>query len=129
MNIRFKKVRQGAETPDRCYEGSAGHYVRGVEFLVDTFSNTVSYHTGIQVDVPRGTFLDVRAESDLSEIEWALVASTVECGDHSEIVLVFRPLNHEIDVRSEKPYPLGCIVGNLILIKHQKQDYEEVEKL
>lgn len=130
MNIQFKTTHIHAVTPIRSSPNSAGYNVVATDVVSNLAANTVTYFTGIAVSLPKGTYFDIRALDNILSSEWVLArGAVIDVDDGSEISLTFRPINEDIDVRSEHPYKIGEEVGQLILCKHQIQTYEEVEEL
>jgi dUTP pyrophosphatase len=54
MKIRFKKLSRNAVTPSYAKPGDAGMDMTSVTHLTDTANQTVNYHTGIAVEIPKG---------------------------------------------------------------------------
>lgn len=131
MNIPFIYLHSKAIIPSRATPGSAGWDVTATSMTVDHIANTVTYGIGLATRLAKGTYMDARARSGITKMEWMLAngAGVVDSDYRGEIFFVFRPTNPDIDVRNEFPYKIGDRIGQLILCKHQVQEYEEVDTL
>lgn len=130
MNLKFKRLHPEAKQPERLRDNSAGYIVCATGYTISTFANTVTYSTGLVIALPKNTYFDVRPVGSLDILEWELVnRGVIDSEDLRELSLTFRPTNPDIDIRGEKPYRNGDQIGQLILVKHQIQTYEEVDEL
>jgi dUTP pyrophosphatase len=131
MKILYKKLHTHTTVPHRATEWAAGYDVTATEMKIDPDSNTVIYCTGLSVELPKTTFLDLRSQSRICKTEWMLAngAGVIDADYRGKIKLVYRPINAAIDVRDEQPFKIGDCVGQLILCKYFIQDYEDNNEL
>ena len=131
MKILFVKYHPEAEVPYRASAGAAGYDAVATDMKIDTETNTVTYCLGLAVSIPKGTYLDARARSSICKVEWMLTngAGVIDSDYRGLLKFIYRPVNPVIDVRNEQPFKIGERVGQLLLLKHQVQNYEAVLEL
>jgi dUTP pyrophosphatase len=131
MIIKYKKLHSSAKVPTLGSPGAAGADLTCTRISIDTLKNSVTYHTDLAVQLPKHTYLDLRARSSISKVEWVLAngAGVIDSDYTGEIKVVFRPVNPDVDIRDEVLYRVGDKIAQVLLIKYQVQEYKEVEEL
>jgi dUTP pyrophosphatase len=130
MKIRFKKLSRNAVTPSYAKPGDAGMDMTSVTHLTDTANQTVNYHTGIAVEIPKGYvgLLFPRSSVYKTDLILSNCVGVIDSGYRGEIVFKYKmPPNTYYP--SLKRFDDGDRVGQLIIIPYPEIEMEEVTEL
>lgn len=129
MKIKFKKLAFHAETPSRANDCDAGYDLTATDFAFNPEYNFYEYGTGIAVSIPKGYvgLLFPRSSVSKKPLTLANCVGVVDSGYHGEVALRFKATKENFD--ADELYGVGDRVGQLVVIKHEECDFEEVEEL
>jgi dUTP pyrophosphatase len=127
MNVNFKKVKESAVTPKYATVGDAGVDLVAVSKHSDMMNMTVTYDTGLAVEIPEGYVGLVFPRSSVRKYDLQLSNSVgvIDSGYRGTIQFTFRVL----DVDSPKMYEVGDRIGQLIILPYPIVNFMEVDEL
>jgi len=86
-NVKFKKLQEDAVTPTRAEFGDVGYDVVSIDNAVIYSCRTVMIHTGISVELPPHTEMQIRARSGMAKKYGIMVTNspgTIDVGYRGE---------------------------------------------
>jgi dUTP pyrophosphatase len=128
MNINFKKVKENAVTPKYATVGDAGVDLVAVSKHTDMMNLTVTYDTGLAVEIPEGYVGLVFPRSSVRKYDLQLSNSVgvIDSGYRGTIQFTFRILD---SISSPKMYEIGDRIGQLIILPYPIVNFMEVDEL
>lgn len=128
MKIKVKKIHPEAKLPTRGSAEAAGYDLHAVS-MVD-MGVMVSYDTGLAVEIPKGYVGLIFPRSGIYKKALTLANSVgvIDSDYRGEIKFNFRK---DLLKNFSNPdvYGLGDRIGQLVIIKHEELDFEEVDML
>jgi dUTP pyrophosphatase len=128
MNINFKKIKENAVTPKYATVGDAGVDLVAVSKHTDMMNLTVTYDTGLAVEIPEGYVGLVFPRSSVRKYDLQLSNSVgvIDSGYRGTIQFTFRILD---SISSPKMYEIGDRIGQLIILPYPIVNFMEVDEL
>ncbi len=127
VQIKFKKLVEGAIQPTRANPGDAGWDIRALEKVILPANSVGAVRTGLAVEIPEGYELQVRGKSGNALKEGLSIAQgvgTIDSGFRGEVVVLIRnsnPFSKSIDVSE--------MVAQLVLNELPESEFVEVKEL
>lgn len=127
MKIKFIKTHEDALEPRVAMEGDVGADLVSVE--VEKTGNWIfplyTYRTGIAIELPKTHFAILTPRSSLSKkLMWmANSLGIIDTGYRGELIFKFR------SILGINPYKVGERIGQLIILRKNKLEFEEVDDL
>jgi dUTP pyrophosphatase len=127
LNVRVKRVKDTATIPKYATYGDAGVDLVAVSKHSDMMNMTVTYDTGLAVEIPEGYVGLVFPRSSVRKYDLQLSNSVgvIDSGYRGTIQFTFRVL----DVDSPKMYEIGDRIGQLIVLPYPIVNFMEVDEL
>lgn len=132
MQVRFKKLVDGATVPFKKEPTDAGFDLTAVDYVIDDFGNA-EYMTGLAVEIPKGYAGLLFPRSSISRHSLMLANSVgvIDSSYRGEIKLKFKPTK---DFQGGKGllrtmYDIGDRIGQLIIIPYPEIEFVEAEEL
>jgi dUTP pyrophosphatase len=127
LDVRVKKVKDTATVPKYATYGDAGVDLVAVSKHSDMMNMTVTYDTGLAVEIPEGYVGLVFPRSSVRKYDLQLSNSVgvIDSGYRGTIQFTFRIL----DVDSPKMYEIGDRIGQLIVLPYPIVNFIEVDEL
>jgi dUTP pyrophosphatase len=127
LNVRVKRVKDTATIPKYATYGDAGVDLVAVSKHSDMMNMTVTYDTGLAVEIPEGYVGLVFPRSSVRKYDLQLSNSVgvIDSGYRGTIQFTFRVL----DVDSPKMYEVGDRIGQLIILPYPIVNFMEVDEL
>jgi dUTP pyrophosphatase len=127
LDVRVKRVKDGATIPKYATYGDAGVDLVAVSKHSDMMNMTVTYDTGLAVEIPEGYVGLVFPRSSVRKYDLQLSNSVgvIDSGYRGTIQFTFRVL----DVDSPKMYEVGDRIGQLIILPYPIVNFMEVDEL
>lgn len=126
MKVKFKKLNKNAVTPFRAHPNDAGLDLTSTskEYCSDT--NTLTFGTSLAIQLPKGYvgLLVPRSSVYKTGLSLSNCCGILDADYSGEI-----KFKYYIDSRPKKNYEIGDRIGQLIVIKLDQYDLEEVERL
>lgn len=125
MKINYKKFTETAQEPLRAHEHDAG-----LDMYIDKISfpgpDLIAYHTGVGIEIPEGHVGILVPRSSIYKKDLVLTnhCGILDSGYQGEIKFIYRKTNS----LTQKIYDKGDRCGQLVIIKHEKAELNEVEK-
>lgn len=128
IQIKFKKLCDGARTPTRAHESDAGFDFYACDDGVIRFGGTVCtlvYGTGIAVEIPKGYFGAMFPRSSIRDKGLILCNSVgvIDSGYRGEIIFTFNQTG------GSKGYSAGDKIGQLVILPLPQVELVEVDEL
>lgn len=136
MKAKVKLLHSDAKIPEQAHAFDTGHDLMATSMKIHPSGRYVEYGTGIAVQVQKGYAFKVRARSSVSKYDLVLANSvgTIDNQYQGEIILRFKITKPYfsrffggIKRRLPKMYQVGDRIGQIILEKTYKIDWEVVE--
>ena len=126
MKVRFKKLHEKAVAPARAHDTDAGFDLTAVSVKEDGVRNTLTYGTGIAVEIPKGYvgLLFPRSSVCKKSLSLANSVGIIDAGFRGEVKVVFR-----IEQPHILRYALGDRIAQLIIIPYPEVQFEEADEL
>lgn len=126
MKVKFKKLHPDAVMPSKAHGSDAGFDLTAVSVEEDRKRNIVTYHTGIAVGLPEGTFalLCPRSSVYKHQLQLANGLGVIDQGYHGELIFKYRIVQPHIS-----RYPVGERVGQIVVLPLPEVELEEVDVL
>lgn len=127
MLIRFKKLQDNAVIPAYSRDGDAAVDLVAVSMRWDDNEKTLTYGTGLALEIPKGYVGKIYARSSLSKYDLALCncVGIIDSNYRGEVMLKFK----ELVLGSPKSYSVGDRIGQLIIEPVLHMDFVEVSML
>jgi dUTP pyrophosphatase len=128
LNVKFKKVNKSAVTPKYATIGDAGMDLVAISKHTDIINSTVSYDTGIAVEIPDGYVGLVFPRSSIRKYNLQLSNSVgvIDSGYRGTIQFTFRMSE---GITEPKMYEVGDRIGQIVIIPYPKINFVEVDEL
>lgn len=128
MKIKFKKLTTHAVTPKKAHETDAAFDLVAVDKAYDPESQYIEIGTGIAIELPKGYIGLLFPRSSISKTPLSLCNSVgvIDENYRGEICLRFNKIKENLD---HYEYDVGDRVGQLMVIKREDVQFEEVEEL
>jgi dUTP pyrophosphatase len=125
--IRFKKLQENAVMPSYSREGDAAVDLVAVSMRWDDNEKTLTYGTGLALEIPKGYVGKLYARSSISRYDLALCncVGIVDSNYRGEIMFKFK----ELVLGSPKSYNVGDRIGQLIIEPVLEMNFVEVSEL
>lgn len=132
MEIRFKKLEEGAVVPFKKDPTDAGFDITAIDYEFDEFGNVV-YKTGLALEIPEGYVGLLFPRSSISKYCLSLANSVgvIDSGYRGEIKLKFKPtiaFNDRLDDMCNA-YDVGERIAQLIIIPYPNIEFVESDEL
>jgi dUTP pyrophosphatase len=126
LKVKIKKTHKDAVIPEYAKQGDAGLDLTAVDYSYDSSTETITYFTGLAVEIPEGHVGLLFPRSSIFKTPLMLSNSVgvIDSGYRGEVMLKFRVLDHDITT-----YTPGSRVGQLIIMPYPQIQFEEVEEL
>ena len=134
MQVKIKKLHEGAKVPSYSKEGDAGLDFTAVEISRDNVGN-ITYHTGLAVEIPQGYVGLLFPRSSISKKQQFLTncVGVIDSGYRGEIMAKFKPVmgtyDTILDLFESNEYQVGDKIVQLIILPYPQIEFEEVEEL
>ena len=134
MQVKIKKLHEGAKIPSYSKEGDAGLDFTTVEISRDNVGN-ITYHTGLAVEIPQGYVGLLFPRSSISKKQQFLTncVGVIDSGYRGEIMAKFKPVmgtyDTILDLFESNEYQVGDRVVQMIILPYPQIEFEEVEEL
>jgi len=130
MNIKVKKVLENAKLPVKGSDGAAAYDVFAAKetLMMGLTGPLVEYDIGLSFEVPKGYFMDVRPRSGITAKTTLMLgngAGVVDSDYRGTVKFQFR----NIMQGAGKKYNIGDRIGQILFIKCEDVDFQEVEEL
>lgn len=133
MKIKCKRLSPEAKLPTRGSVQAAGWdlYVTDYEELP---GNLIKYYTGLSIEIPKGYVGLIFPRSSIFKLPLALsnAVGVIDSDYRGEIKFFFRqlPVNPKaMSMFEPTRYKPGERAGQLVVVKHEELEFEEVETL
>jgi dUTP pyrophosphatase len=125
MEIKFKRVIDGAKLPYKANPGDAGYDLSVASIEMRNDGMQVCYHTGIAVEIPEGHvgLLYMRSSAVYKTCRMANATGVIDSGYRGEITAVFDILGHG-DL-----YQTGDRCCQLVVVPYLQFDFVESDTL
>lgn len=125
MNVKIKKLHKDAVIPSYAKPGDAGMDLTAVTEFWNRDYSTVTYDTGLAVEIPEGYVGLVFPRSSVSKTTLILANSVgvIDSGYRGSIMLKFKYPEEGL------VYEVGDRIGQLVIIPYPQITFEEVEEL
>jgi dUTP pyrophosphatase len=125
MNVKIKKLHKDAVIPFYAKPGDAGMDLTAVTEEWDENETTVTYDTGLAIEIPEGYVGLVFPRSSVSKTSLVLANSVgvIDSGYRGSIMLKFKYLEEGF------VYDVGDRIGQLVIIPYPQISFEEVDEL
>ena len=129
MKIKFKKLREGVETPSRAHENDAGLDLKAIDYNYDKEYDNHIYHTGIAVEIPEGYvgLIFPRSSNRNTDSYMTNHVGVIYSGYRGELLVTFK--TRDLKLIPIKPYEIGNKIAQLVIIAYEKVEFEEVDEL
>lgn len=134
MQVKIKKLHEGAKVPSYSKEGDAGLDFTAVEISRDNVGN-ITYHTGLAVEIPQGYVGLLFPRSSISKKQQFLTncVGVIDSGYRGEIMAKFKPVmgtyDTILDLFESNEYQVGDRIVQMIILPYPQIEFEEVEEL
>lgn len=124
MNIKIKKLHPNAVIPFYAKPGDCGMDLTAVTEKWND-DNTVTYDTGLAVEIPEGYVGLVFPRSSVSKTSLVLANSVgvIDSGYRGSIMLKFKYIEEGL------VYDAGDRIGQLVILPYPQVSFEEVDEL
>lgn len=131
MKIQFKKLVEHAAIPSKAYSGDAAYDLTAVDTAYNPEHGYIEYGTGLALSLPETHVGLLFPRSSLSKKELVLCnhVGVLDSGYRNEIAFRFKPLKPIQDLADEETYHVGDRIGQLMIIRKEDIQFEEVEEL
>lgn len=127
MKVKIKPRNEEVKLPYSKNEGDVGLDLEAIEVEKsgNWFFPIYTYNTGVALEIPKGYWVLLTPRSSLSKkLMWlANHVGIVDTEYRGELMFKFR------SILGIKPYKIGERIGQMILMKKYKIDFEEVSNL
>lgn len=141
LNVKVKKLHQGAVVPSYAKEGDAGLDLTAISRTVDEYGNVV-YGTGLAFEIPEGYvgLIFPRSSTSKKNIILTNCVGVIDSSYRGEVMLKYKPLACEFDEYAAKNglakysehtsiFSIGERVGQLVIMPYPKVKLVESDKL
>lgn len=138
MKVKIKKLHPNAVIPSYTKEGDAGMDLTATEIFSDERTNTLTYKTGLAIEIPEGFVGLLFPRSSIYKTVHSLANSVgvIDSGYRGEIMLNFID-NFAPEVSPSERfqkfpqdhYQVGDRVGQLLILPYPHIKFEEVDEL
>lgn len=117
MNIKFKKLREGAKLPQHSVSGDAGMDLTAIEIRKDEFGCLTHYY-GIAVEIPVGNvgLLFMRSSVYKKDQTFSNAVGVIDSGYRGEIMAKFRPADSYPSLEEPTQYDEGDRTAQLLIL-------------
>lgn len=134
MNVKIKKLHEGAVIPSYAKPGDAGLDLTAISYEYDAEKDCHIYGTGLAFEIPTGYvgLLYPRSSNRKTNAYMCNHVGVVDSGYRGEVMLSFKNRDKNVDGTIEqltKPYEVGNKVAQLIIMPYPKIKFVEVDKL
>lgn len=97
----------------------------------DLDKNRIIVHTGLHFELPEGYEMELRPRSSNTKYRWAILNSSCTLDEpyRGELMVIFTPLDKDVDLFEDFPYKEGDRVCQLLVRHREEVVWDEVEKL
>ena len=133
MDVKIKKLYEGAVIPSYAKPGDAGLDLTAVSYNYKKDIDCHVYGTGIAVEIPEGYVGLIYPRSSNRKTESYLTnhVGVVDSGYRGEIMLSFKTRDYKEGQIQQlfKPYEVGDRIAQLIIIPYPKIEFKVVDEL
>ena len=132
MKIKFKKLHEKAQVPQRANPTDAGYDLVATSVYYEFHpTNTITYGTGLAIQVPEGYvgLLFPRSSVYKKDLSLANGIGVLDSGYQGEVKFIFRCTHEGLSPHTRKEYQVGDRIGQLIVMPIPELNFEEVEEL
>lgn len=127
MKLKIRKIHESAITPSYAHEGDAGMDLYSIDEAEIAAGETILVHTGITIELPRGTEAQIRPRSGLAiknSITILNAPGTIDEGYRGEIGVIL--INH-----GKKSFKVikGMKIAQMVIKPVFHTEIEEVDEL
>ena len=115
------KLTKGAVKPTRMTEGAAGFDLTACSIAFDLDNQCVIYDTGVSVELPEDTFLDLRSRSSIYRAGPYFLANgagVIDSDYRGTIKFIFKCVDPTWAIQDYPPYEIGDRICQVILQKY-----------
>lgn len=130
MKLKCKKLHPNAVTPRRGSEDAVGYDLYATSVGYNHKKGYVQFGTGIALEIPQGYGGFVFPRSSIRKKPYSLANSVgVIDPDYRGEIFVSMRYNAYSDPTGENQYHIGDAVAQLVVIKTEELEFEEIEEL
>lgn len=134
MDVKFKKLVDGAITPKYAKPGDAGMDLVAVNYKYDEELDNHIYGTGIAIEIPEGYvgLLFPRSSNRKTSAYMTNHVGVIDSGYRGEIMLTFKQRDFGGDPITDKvprPYKVGDRIAQLIIMPYPQINLIETDEL
>lgn len=124
----------GAKLPFYAKEDDACMDVIAYDIEYDTTNpshNRVIVHTGLFFELPPDYEMVIRPRSSLTKHRWTILNApgTLDAGYRGELMIIFTPLDRDIDIEKYFPYGVGDRIAQIAVQRKTNIHWLEVDSL
>jgi len=126
MKLKFKKLTENAIPPFKAHPSDAGFDLTCTSVDEDLAHEILTYHTGIAVELPKGTFALLCPRSSVYKYQLQLAngLGIIDEGYHGELIFKYRIVQPHFT-----RYSVGDKIGQLVVVPIPQMELEEVDEL
>ncbi len=127
MEVKIKKLVEGAITPKYAKDGDAGMDLTATSKWYDD-DNNVCYGTGLAMEIPKGYvgLVFPRSSNARQDLILSNSVGVIDSGYRGEITFKFKLIE---DRHLAKDYNVGDRVGQIIILPYPSIEFVEVDEL
>lgn len=133
MDVKIKKLHEGAVIPSYAKPGDAGLDLTAVSYDYKEDIDCHVYGTGIAVEIPEGYvgLLYPRSSNRKTDAYMTNHVGVIDSGYRGEIMVSFKNRDKCVDNISQlfKPYEVGDKIAQLIIVPYPKIEFKVVDEL
>lgn len=134
MNVKIKKLHEGAVIPAYAKPGDAGLDLVATSYEYKENIDCHVYGTGLAVEIPEGYvgLIYPRSSNRKTDAYMCNHVGVIDSGYRGEVMLSFKNRDKNVDCTIEqltKPYEVGNRVAQLIIMPYPKIKFIEVDEL
>ena len=133
MNVKIKKLHEGAVIPSYAKPGDAGLDLTAVSYDYKEDIDCHVYGTGIAVEIPEGYvgLVYPRSSNRKTDAYMTNHVGVIDSGYRGEIMVSFKLRDHDAKDIPQlfKPYEVGDKIAQLIIVPYPKIEFKVVDEL
>ena len=133
MDVKIKKLHEGAVIPSYAKPGDAGLDLTAVSYDYKEDIDCHVYGTGIAVEIPEGYvgLVYPRSSNRKTDAYMCNHVGVIDSGYRGELMVSFELRDHDAKAIPQifKPYEVGDKIAQLIIVPYPKIEFKVVDEL
>ena len=133
MDVKIKKLHEGAVIPSYAKPGDAGLDLTAVSYDYKAYIDCHVYGTGVAVEIPEGYvgLIYPRSSNRKTDAYMTNHVGVIDSGYRGEIMVSFKLRDYKEGQIQQlfKPYEVGDKIAQLIIVPYPKIEFKVVDEL